>query len=332
MPSPLIRRFPGVGIATLSVLTALALSGCAATAAPLPAASGPHPVIDNCGTPVTVPTSPPQRIVTIKSTTTETLLALGLGDRIVGSAFSDGPVPARWLTGAAAVPVISEFAPSTEAVLKLDPDFVYAGWESMLTADAAGDRATLASLGIGTYVAPSACKEPGYQPKKLSFEAVFAEIEQAGTVFGAEPAAQKLVAAQRVTLAGIPTDTRKLSALWYSSGTDIPYVGAGIGAPEMMMERLGLVNVARSVKDTWTSLGWEAIVANNPAVIVLVDASWNTAANKITLLESNPATAVLDAVKNKRYLVVPFAAGEAGVRSVDAVADLASQLAAIGRG
>ena len=35
----------------------------------------------------------PERVVTIKSTSTEMLLALGLGDRIVGTAFQDGPVP-----------------------------------------------------------------------------------------------------------------------------------------------------------------------------------------------------------------------------------------------
>ena len=39
--------------------------------------------LDNCGVTVTLPGSP-QRVVTIKSTATEMLLALGLGDRIVG--------------------------------------------------------------------------------------------------------------------------------------------------------------------------------------------------------------------------------------------------------
>jgi iron complex transport system substrate-binding protein len=62
-------------------------------------------------------------------------------------------------------------------------------------------------------------------------------------------------------------------------------------------------------------------------VIVLVDASWNTADSKIATLQTDPATKNLSAVKNSRYLLVPFPASEAGVRSADATVDLAAQLA-----
>ncbi|MEO8093564.1 MAG: putative F420-0 ABC transporter substrate-binding protein, partial [Pseudolysinimonas sp.] len=73
-------------------------------------------------------------------------------------------------------------------------------------------------------------------------------------------------------------------------------------------------------------LGWESIVDANPDVIVLIDADWNTAQSKIDLLESNPATARLDAVKNSAYLILPFASSEAGVRTVSAAASLVDQL------
>ena len=53
----------------------------------------------------------------------------------------------------------------------------------------------------------------------------------------------------------------------------------------------GLTNVAADQKQTWTTLGWESVVADDPDVIVLVDADWNTAAAKIAKLESDPATA-----------------------------------------
>ena len=322
MPSrPLLRRI-AVPLAAGSLL----LAGCAPTAAPSADQSTAASVIDNCGTEVSVPDVAPERIVTIKSTSTEMLLALGLGERIVGTAFQDGPVPVQWAADVD-VPQISDFAPSQEAVLELEPDFVFSGWESMFAADAAGTRESLETLGVGTYVAPSACKEPGYQPEKLSFDDVFAEIEQAGALFGAPDAAAELVAAQRAELDDIRADDRGLSALWYSSGTDTPYVGAGIGAPQMMMERLGLMNVAADVDDTWSSLSWEAVVDADPDVIVLVDASWNTADSKIAELRANPATAALPAVRQSRFLVVPFPAGEAGVRNVSATADLAGQLA-----
>ncbi|GAB3138443.1 putative F420-0 ABC transporter substrate-binding protein [Marisediminicola antarctica] len=324
---PLPRRIrPLAGLAAAGLL---AVTGCSATSTGAENSAAPaDAVIDNCGTEVDTAAAP-ERIVTIKSTSTELLIALGLADRVIGSAFQDGPVPEEWAAAAADIPVISDFAPSQEAVLELEPDFVFAGWESMLTAEAAGDRASLAGLGIGTYVAPSACKESGYQPEKLTFDEVFAQIAEAGRVFHAQEAAADLVAEQRSALEAIESDDRGMSALWYSSGTDTPYVGAGIGAPQMMMERLGLTNVAADVADTWSPLGWEAIIDADPDVIVLVDASWNTAASKIELLESNPATAALGAVQSSRYLVVPFAAGEAGVRNVSATANLAQQLAAV---
>ncbi len=66
-----------------------------------------------------------------------------------------------------------------------------------------------------------------------------------------------------------------------------------------------------------------------PDVLVLVDAAWNTAEAKIERLESNPATAEMTAVREGRYLTIPFPATEAGVRNVDAVVDLAAQLEAL---
>jgi iron complex transport system substrate-binding protein len=46
-------------------------------------------------------------------------------------------------------------------------------------------------------------------------------------------------------------------------------------------------------------------------------------------LAGNPATAAMTAVQQQRYLVVPFAASEAGVRSVEAAASLAEQWRAL---
>jgi iron complex transport system substrate-binding protein len=323
------RRF----VLPAAALVALALAGCSAAAgeAVTPDAESASPAavsVDNCGFDLTVE-SAPSRIVTIKSTSTEMLLALGLGDRIVGQAFPDGDVPEAWAAEAADIHLISNFAPSQEAVLALEPDFVYGGWESNFTAETAGERDVLQGLGIGSYVSPAACKADGYQPERLTFDEVFSEIEEAGQIFGAVDVASDLVAEQKAQLADIVADERGLSALWYSSGTDTPYVGAGIGAPQMMLDTVGLENVAADVDDTWSSLSWEAIVDANPDVIVLVDASWNTADSKIAALEASPVTAGMTAVQNGSYLRIPFAAGEAGVRNVEATANLAGQLAAL---
>lgn len=329
-------RSPRRSVPLLTAAAAVAvvglLAGCGGSSPAAPSAKGDPayvPVtVDNCGTSVTF-TAAPRRIVTVKSSVTELAIALGAADRIVGTAFLDGPFAPDYAAAGAGLPSLADKVPSGEVVLGATPDLVWAGWESVFAPDAVGDRTRLAGLGVRTYVAPSACKEAAYKPDPLTSTELFREITEAGAILGAPRRAADLVASQRAALAAVTPSDKGLSALWFSSGSDTPYVGAGIGAPQLMMDAVGLRNIAADVKDTWAPFGWEQVVADDPDVIVLVDASWSTKEKKIGVLESNPATAKLSAVVHHRYLVVPFADTEAGVRTVPAIADLAAQLAAL---
>ncbi len=305
---------------SLGIALAATLAASAAEAFPL--------TLDNCGFTVTIP-APPERVVTIKSTAFEMLLALGLGERIVGRGFEDGPVPPALADAAAPIPVLSDRLPSSEVVLETEPDFIYGGWESNFVADGAGERPALAALGIATYVAPPACKSPPYKPVHLSYDDIFADMAELGRIFAVEQRADALVAEQRAMLATLPKPAVRRTALWYSSGTKEPYVGAGAGGPQMMMNALGLDNVFGAIDDTWTSVSWEAVAAADPDVIILVDAAWNPAEQKRAMLAADPLTARLAAVVNQRYLTIPFPAAEPGVRSVPATLDLAAQLQAL---
>ncbi len=305
-------------IPALMILTLAALPVQAQTNYPL--------TLDNCGVSVTFENTP-ERVVAVKSTATELLLSLGLADRIVGIGFQDAPLPDHL---AVDLPVLSDKLPSQEVVLEAEPDFIYGGWESNFAADGAGERQTLDALGVNTYVAPAACRT--IKPPKLTFDMLFSEIEEMGAIFDVETAATNLVAEQKNVLDGIKQDEHGLTAVWYSSGTKTPYVGAGSNAPAMIMEALGLSNIFADIDEGWTSASWEAVVDANPDVIILVDAAWNSAAQKKTLLAENPITSQLDAVKNERYLILPFPASEAGVRNVPAAADMAAQLAELSFG
>lgn len=308
-----MRLFAGSFIVALTLAATPAL---AATTYPL--------TIGNCGLDVTFAKAP-ERVVTIKSTTTEMLLSLGLREKIAGVGFQDGPLPEPLAATGQDLKVLADKLPSQEVVLETEPDFIYAGWESNFAADGAGERPTLHQLGVATYVVPAACRS--VKPAKLTFDAIFSEIAEIGTIFDAETAAEKLIAEQKAALASITPDTRGLTAVWYSSGTKAPYVGAGSNAPAMIMEQLGLENIFADTDDGWISASWEAVVDANPDVIVLVDAAWNSAEQKKKLLAENPITQKLDAVVNQRYLVIPFPASEAGVRNVPATLDMAAQLA-----
>lgn len=313
--------------------TLLLLVGCSSQATadttpdatPTPSPSYPL-TIDNCGTELTLDAAP-GRVVTIKSSTTELLLALGLGDRIVGAAALDGPVPEEY---AADLVELSDGVPGQEVVLALEPDLVYAGWESNFSTEGVGERDRLAQFGVASYVSPAACKGDGYQPDPLTFDTVFDEIIEAGALFDAADAATGLVTEQRAALDDLEPVDGAPTALWYSSGRATPYVGAGIGSPQMIMLAAGLDNIFDDISDSWSSVSWETVVQADPDVIVLVDSDWNTADSKIATLEEHPATASLTAVREGNYVVLPFAATEAGIRNVEAAASAIAQLRELG--
>lgn len=311
----------------LSFLAALVLLGNLASGAD----HLPRNEIANCGIVIDAAAPPPSRVIAIKSTSTEMLLALGLRDRIIGHAFQDGPPASAWKLEYDAIPVVSDRLPSAEVVLSLSPDFVLAGWESNFSGEGVGEREFLAGVGIRTYVSPAACRGAADKPIRLRFEDVFNQIDELGRIFGVPERAAALVTAQRRLLAENPAVHFREDAAWYSSGTTTPYVGAGAGAPQMILDALGLRNIAGGIDDSWASMSWEAIAAADPDVLVLVDAVWNTAASKIERLESGPVTSTMRAVREKRYLIVPFAASEAGVRSVEALVSLRQQLLALPR-
>ncbi|MFC7432626.1 MULTISPECIES: putative F420-0 ABC transporter substrate-binding protein [unclassified Agrococcus] len=320
-------------LTAVSLVTALALAGCASTASPgsseAPAASASESAaagatVDNCGFEATFDAAP-ERVVTIKSSTTEALVALGLEDRIVGTAFQDGPLPDTLSTDAD-LPVIDERMPGAESVLALEPDLVFSGWESAFAADAVGTRDELAELGVGTYVWPTACMSAD-APTEVTFDDIAAEVEQLADVFDVD--ASEVLADQRETVDAIVADDRDLTTLWWSSGTETPYVGAGQGAPQLIMDTAGLTNVAADLEGGWSPYGWESVLAADPDVLVIVDSDWNTAEHKIEYLEADPTLSQLTAVQQHRYVIVPFAASEAGVRTAEAAQSVALQVSEI---
>lgn len=302
----------------VSVLFLAGLTACSPAAIPASEASAEPAVIENCGSELAVDPAP-ERVVTIKSTPLELMLALGLSDRVVGSAFLDGPVPDALAPAGWEPVILSDELPSREVLISASPDLVFAGWESNLSADGIGTRDDLERLGMRSYVPPPACDFGADEADALSFDAVFGMYTEVGRLFGVPDRAEQLVSEQRERLAAIDPLERQTTALWYSSGGDAPFVGGSTGAPNMIMEAAGLTNVVADEPQSWFSMPWEAFVASDPDVIVLVDAPWNSADEKRARLEAHPAARTMRAVQQRSYIVVDFATTEAGVRNIEAV-------------
>ena len=92
------------------------------------------------------------------------------------------------------------------------------------------------------------------------------------------------------------------------------------------MTTAGLTNIGSAIDDAWGPMSWEAVAEADPDVIVLVDSPWNSAEKKKALLAAGPVTKQLGAVRSASYVVVPFPATEAGVRTVAAAAQLATDI------
>lgn len=317
--------------------SALLFAGCAG--APSPAGSGAQPggerpatsaapvSITNCGETVSVP-EPPTKLVTLNQGATETALALGLADRMVGTAYLDDAVAPALKTEYDKVEVLAKEYPTKEQFLSAAPDFAYAAYASAFTDKAVGTRAELSKEGIGTYLSPFGC--PKDAPKtEPTFENGWAEISEVARIFGVPDKAEEVVNAQRAQLESVKSAAaaKGSTIFWYDSGDKTPFVGAGGGGPQLIVDAVGGTNIFEDIDAGWGDGSWEKVVAAQPDVIVLADASWDTAETKKKYLAADPTLSKLDAVKNERYVVIPFSESTPGVRLVDGAESVSAQIA-----
>jgi iron complex transport system substrate-binding protein len=283
--------------------------------------------IQNCGFPVTYAT-PPKRAVAMNQPATEILLALGLQDRVVGTAYLDDAILPAFAEAYRKIPVLAAKYPSREALLSARPDFVYGSYASAFAPEAAGSREELARLGTDSYLSPSGCGA-GRRPAHITMGTVYDEIRDIGRIFGVSARAEQLIASYqadiRATQATIGVVTRPPRLFWYDSG-DPPSAGACCGVPDEIIRLVGAENVFKDTPGSWKTVSWEEVIARNPDAMVLIDAEWSPAADKRRLLDATRAYASIDAIKAQRFVTIDFSASTPGIRIVAAVRKLAEAL------
>ena len=155
--------------------------------------------IDNCGTEVVFEAAP-QRAITVDTSLAETLVALGVSDRIVGTYFdfqNSGIAPEN-RTALDELAVLGEGGyPSREAVISLAPDFVFAFSEWDFSQEGSPTREDLA--GVPIYASEIFACDEGVGSVQDSFE----EILELGKIFDRQAEAQAIVDEQTARLAAI---------------------------------------------------------------------------------------------------------------------------------
>jgi iron complex transport system substrate-binding protein len=180
---------------------ALTIAGLMASVALPVTAAEPtvYPVtIDNCGTELVIPAAP-QKVITLDTSLAETLVALGVSDRIVGTYFDfkNGGIDPENRTVLDGLTVLGEGGyPSREAVITLGPDFLLAFGESDFSQEGAPSREDLAGIGTTIYRSEAFGCEEG----QGTIESSFGEILDLGVIFDKQAEAEAIVEGMRSRL------------------------------------------------------------------------------------------------------------------------------------
>jgi iron complex transport system substrate-binding protein len=318
------------------LVAVLALAAGCADPATQATESGTAVTVSNCGQELSFST-PPERVITLDQSSTETLLALGLADRMVGTSNLKTKVAPEFAEDYATIPVLNPKLLTGEQLRVATPDFVVASFPAQYTADRVGTRAELAELGLPTFVSAVACPKDN-KPGMTPFDLLFSDYEALGRIFGVEDEARALVTEQRAVVdeasgtgvSGEPT------VLWlYSTFNGTPYVAGGTGLPAEMSRLVGARNVFDDVSEDWPEVSWERIAERDPDVIVVGDLSergapGDSAAEKITTMREHPVMSQLKAVQDNKVIEVPGIEMDPSVRSVNALGLLADGMGELG--
>ena len=314
----------------------MASCGVATFAASSPAgANGNYPVtISNCGISTTF-TKAPTRAVSNDINTTEDMLALGLESHMVGDfgVSGDGPeghpIPTAYLAGFHKVKDISPDYFTLENLVGLHPDFVFAGWNYGLSVGTRLTPTGLAKFHIKTLALTESCAHVQTSKDSVSISNTYLDLRNLGKIFGVEGRAQKLISSMKAQVASAQAKVAHLAPVAvfdYDSGTSAPFTGPGLATPNALISDGGGTNIFAGLKQSWTSVSWEQVIAADPQCIIINDYGTPTAAQKETFLEHSKFTKNLTAVKNKCFLPLSYDEVTPGPRNAEAVVKIARWL------
>jgi iron complex transport system substrate-binding protein len=272
-----VHRSAFVRLAFAAAAASLLLCGASATAAPR---RPPFPVTVTAANGKVTLRHRPHRIVSLSSTATEDLFAIGAGRQVVAvDQFSDYPKRAPRTK-------LSAVTPNVEAIATYRPDLV------VLAFDAGNAVRALGKLHVPVLLEPAPKNLPG----------AYAQIRQLGVATGHRSGAAALVAKLRKRiaslLASVPKRTgrsvyHEISPDHYSA-TSSTFIGS-------IYRLFGLQNIADRAGGSYPQLSDEYIVAANPDLIVLADTT--CCGQSAKTVAARPGWGSIEAVK--RGAIVP---------------------------
>lgn len=325
---PLTRRTPLTLLAALCATSALAACGSNDGPAGSPASAGSAAVpvtVTNCGEPVTYPRQA-RRLFVNDGNMISMALAIGATDKVaaVSSMQRDAPVLRRYY-GAAVdrLKQVSNEYPGRETVLAARPDLVVAGWNYGWDETKRLTPAGLAKDKIGAYTLTESCRQGKGKARGVvePWTALRTDLRNLGQITGSTQRADAVVSdldARLSRLRDAPQAARKPVVFLFDSGTKAVYSSGRFGAPQAILSAAGAHNALADLDDTWTEVSWERVIASKPDAFLFVDYPPQTFAQKIAVLRNKTGVKDLAAVKQRRFLNLPYAMWTSGPLNIDA--------------
>ena len=262
---------------------------------------------------------PPQRVVAVWQNSIETLLALGVGDRIIAGM---GVPNAKYIrpeyrAAYEAIPYTSLENLDVETILMMQPDLIV-GWSSTFSPKVLRGTEFWAGRGVHTYIAPSSAR--GNRNKTIAQECE--DIRNLGRIFHREERAAEIVAEMQNEIAYVAEKTahmeRRPRALVIELlGKEIRSYGADTLAGDMM-RALGVDHLAAEGQ----SLSMEELITLAPDAIfvVVIEDDYGNEDAILARLYENPALQDLMCVQQRRIYPIPlYAVYSAGIRTYDGI-------------
>lgn len=265
----------------------------------------------------------PEKVVAIYQNSIETMLALGLEDKIVAAAGLDHDVKDEYKEAFSKVRYLDEFTPSKESVIMEQPDFILS-WYSLFDEKRLGEVDYWHKNNINTYMSLNS----GVKEDK-TIENEITDILNLGKIFNVEDKAQELVDKINKKVEEVSKSVKgkeKQSTLIVEFYDDqITTYGTNTLGGDMV-KKLG----AELLNPKGTKINEEDLINLNPdsIFVVYMDRSdENVPKQEVNKILENKALKSLDAVKNKRVYPIPLGdMYSSGIRTIDGIDTFAKGL------
>jgi iron complex transport system substrate-binding protein len=286
---------------------------------------------ENCGVSTTYEAAP-ERAVTLSNNATELMLALGLEERMAGTSYmANLEISPAYAEAYAAVPIISPLVATTEELIEVEADFVYAGYPDGFS-ESRHTRDQLHDLGMQTRLNTEGCNLGPF-----GFPELFEEIRSVASIFGVADRGEALIEELSARLDDVAQNlegTDPISVFIFNGGDTTPNAVLGNTLLSQAVEAAGGENIFADIANRYGQVSWEQIAEREPDYIVVFysgtasgqiveDPDTELGQARIDTLKATPAIADVPAVVNDRFILIDSVVGQPGPSTIDAVETMA---------